>query len=67
MVPGRLYDGGMVTFQCPECKLRFRFETELQAHLKDEHPEFHADPKSLEDSLLPHHHKGRKRHYDTSS
>lgn len=57
----------MVTFQCPECKLRFRFETELQAHLKEEHPGFQAEPKSLEDSLLPRRHKGRRRHYDTTN
>ena len=33
----------MDVLQCPVCKLRFRFETELDQHLKDEHPDFQSD------------------------
>ncbi len=32
----------MDIFQCPECELRFRFASELEEHLKLDHPEFHA-------------------------
>jgi len=30
-------------FHCPVCKLIFRFENELEQHMKDEHPDFQAD------------------------
>jgi hypothetical protein len=42
----------MPVFQCPDCNLRFLFASELDQHIADEHPDFHADPKSVEDSLL---------------
>jgi hypothetical protein len=48
--------GFMDVLQCPDCALKFRFESELEQHLRDEHPEFHADPKNVEDSL----HKARR-------
>jgi hypothetical protein len=41
----------MDALQCPDCALKFRFESELEQHLRDEHPEFHSDPKTVEDSL----------------
>ena len=42
----------MDVLQCPECELRFRFESELDDHLANEHPNFHVAPKSVEDSML---------------
>jgi hypothetical protein len=42
----------MDTYQCPECELKFRFETELKQHLSLEHPDFKSDPKTVEDALL---------------
>ena len=32
----------MTIHQCPDCPLRFRWKTELLAHLRDEHPPFHS-------------------------
>ena len=42
----------MATFQCPECELRFQFANELECHLRDDHPDFHIEPKSVEDAML---------------
>ncbi len=39
-------------YQCPECKLIFRLEAELEQHLKDEHPDFKRD-KPYEDWPSP--------------
>lgn len=36
----------MDILQCPECELRFRFESELEEHLRLEHPDFHAERRS---------------------
>jgi hypothetical protein len=52
----------MATFQCPECELRFQFATELEAHLRDDHPDFHVEPKSVEDAMLLEAHNKRIRH-----
>ena len=30
----------MDVLQCPVCELRFRNESELEQHLRDEHPNF---------------------------
>lgn len=54
----------MQILQCPECKLRFRYESELDQHLKDEHPAFHAE--SLDDRL-PHRPRHHERHYESSN
>jgi hypothetical protein len=53
----------MDVYQCPECDLKFRYSTELDQHLKLEHPEFSAEEKSIEDSLIhpSHSHRRRKR------
>ncbi len=60
----------MDIFQCPECDLKFRYSSELKEHLASDHPEFHVDPKSLEDDLLsaayrhrhaPHYHPDDER------
>ncbi len=32
-----------MSIQCPVCNLIFRFETELEQHLRDEHPDFRRD------------------------
>ena len=48
----------MAIFQCPECELKFQFAAELLGHLRDDHPDFHIEPKSVEDAmLLEAHHK----------
>ena len=31
----------MAVLQCPECPLRFAYGSELEAHLREDHPEFH--------------------------
>lgn len=41
----------METFQCPECELKFRFATELETHLRDDHPEFHVQATTPEEQL----------------
>jgi hypothetical protein len=51
----------MASFQCPECELRFRFATELEEHLRDDHPDFHIEPKSAEDAILLEAHNRRIR------
>ena len=51
----------MDVFQCPECELKFRFSAELEAHLRDEHPNFHIEPKTVEDSLIEARHRHRHR------
>ena len=30
----------MAVHQCPKCELRFTWKTEVEAHCRDEHPEF---------------------------
>jgi hypothetical protein len=52
----------MAIFQCPECELKFQFATELEGHLRDEHPDFHIEPKSVEDAMLLEAHHKRIRH-----
>lgn len=42
----------MEVFQCPVCELKFRFPSELDDHMGEEHPDFRWEPKSVEDSLL---------------
>jgi uncharacterized C2H2 Zn-finger protein len=54
----------MNVLQCPECKLRFRNESELDQHLKDEHPEFHSRKV---DMGLTHHPKSRNKPYESSN
>ena len=42
----------MDVFQCPVCDLKFRFSSELDQHLKLEHPKFSAEDDDVEDELL---------------
>jgi hypothetical protein len=54
----------METLQCPECPLRFRFDSELEEHLRLEHPEFHAEALRSEDSIVAAVQKAhRRRHH----
>lgn len=46
--------------QCPKCELRFTYQTELDAHCRDDHPEFrhnyparHMDPGGEPARQLP--------------
>ncbi len=52
----------MSALQCPDCDLRFAFASELVDHLRRDHPDFHANPGSVEEDLLAachcHHHPG---------
>lgn len=50
----------METFQCPECELRFRFPKELEDHIALDHPDFHAEPKSVSAALMAA--SGRRSH-----
>ena len=34
----------MDVLQCPVCELKFRFASEVEDHLKLEHPEFQYEP-----------------------
>lgn len=52
----------MSAIQCPECELRFSSEPDLDDHLKIDHPDFHAEPKSPEDALLQEARRRRHRH-----
>jgi WhiB family redox-sensing transcriptional regulator len=47
-------------FQCSVCELRFQSPSELDDHMAQEHPDFHWEPRSVEDSLLGATH--RRRH-----
>lgn len=42
----------MDVFQCPVCDLKFRYSSELDQHLKLEHPSFTAEEDDVEDALL---------------
>ena len=48
----------MDVLQCPVCDLRFRFSSELEDHLKLEHPKFEATARSGDDEKLS---EGRRR------
>ena len=50
----------MEIFQCSVCALRFQSPSELDDHMAQEHPDFHWEPRSVEDSLLGATH--RRRH-----
>jgi hypothetical protein len=54
----------MSALQCPECKLRFRSESELDQHLREEHPEFHSERM---DWNQPHHPRHRRPHLESSN
>ncbi len=45
--------GAMDVYQCPDCELRFRYPSELEAHISVDHPGFSVTPKTIEDALIP--------------
>jgi hypothetical protein len=49
-----------MTFQCPDCELRFSNERDLDDHLRLDHPDFHVEPKSPEDAFLLESHRRRR-------
>ena len=51
----------MDVYQCPDCELRFRYASELEAHISVDHPSFHVTPKTIEDALISSSHKHRHR------
>ena len=40
----------MDVFQCPVCALKFRFSSELDQHLKLEHPSFSAEDDPVDEA-----------------
>ncbi|MCW2526024.1 MAG: hypothetical protein JWM76_884 [Pseudonocardiales bacterium] len=36
----------MSVHQCPKCELRFTWQTELDAHCNEDHPDFHHEYKT---------------------
>ncbi len=51
----------MDVLQCPECTLRFRFASELEWHLKLDHPEFQARTP-LGEARVDEVHRQQRRH-----
>lgn len=46
----------MTVHQCPECVLRFATKTELEWHLREEHPTFRHDyPAQVHEHPAPEH------------
>ena len=43
---------GMEVLQCPVCDLKFRLSSELEQHLKLEHPKFEAKARSGDEQAL---------------
>jgi hypothetical protein len=52
----------MDVYQCPECELRFRNASEMEAHLKIDHPNFHVEWSSVEEYLAATAHHRRHEH-----
>ena len=52
----------MDIYQCPECELRFRNASEMDAHIKSDHPDFHIKWSSLDDYLASSAHRHRHEH-----
>jgi hypothetical protein len=52
----------MDVYQCPDCELRFRSASELESHLKLDHPNFHVESDSLEDFAISEAHRHRRAH-----
>lgn len=54
----------MDIYQCPECELRFRNASEMEAHLRADHPDFTIERGDLDDLIAEAHHH---RHARTKS
>lgn len=53
----------MAVLQCPVCELRFRTESDLDDHLKLDHPDFEATPADEDPARrFERDMKGGKRH-----
>jgi hypothetical protein len=52
----------MDVYQCPECELRFRTASEMDAHIKIDHPEFHVKWSSEDDYRASSAHRRRHGH-----
>jgi hypothetical protein len=48
----RWQDSGVDVLQCPVCALKYRFSSELEEHLKLEHPKFEATARSGDEEKL---------------
>jgi hypothetical protein len=50
-------------YQCPDCALKFRYSSELDQHLKLEHPNFKSEERSVDDDLIhaSRRHRRKKR------
>lgn len=51
----------MDVLQCPACTLKFRFASELEDHLKLEHPDFHVEEDPTRGSPLDEARRERAR------
>jgi formylglycine-generating enzyme required for sulfatase activity len=51
----------MDVFQCPECELRFANASEMESHLKTDHPNFHIDWSSVDEYIAA---TSRRRHHE---
>ena len=56
----------MDVYQCPECELRFHSASEMDSHIKTDHPHFHERWSSVDDYLASdahrrRHERGRRR------
>jgi signal transduction histidine kinase len=47
-------------YQCPECELRFTNASEMDAHIKSDHPRFHERWSSADDYLASEAHRRRR-------
>jgi hypothetical protein len=52
----------MDIYQCPDCELRFSNASEMESHLKQDHPEFHVRWSSLDEYLATTSHHRRHEH-----
>jgi hypothetical protein len=52
-------------YQCPECELRFRNASEMEAHLRADHPNFRVERSDLDEYLAHAHQRrhGREKRY----
>lgn len=42
-----------VVHQCPRCELRFSFRTEMEQHLRDDHPRPVSEERKVEAAIVP--------------
>ena len=47
-------------YQCPECELRFTNASEMDSHIKSDHPHFHEGWSSADDYLASEAHRRRR-------